>query len=185
MIPIMNLIPATDNDAQEICALLNVAYRSGKGWTTESGLVEGDRTSIEQVATAIADEHTFFLVYKELGKIVSCVCVEDIAGRIFIGSFAVGPEHQASGLGSATLAAAEAYAAHKFSTRQFSMIVLSHRQELISYYERRGYKRTGKISPYPVHLNVGRPLVAGLTTEELVKNTAGLPHFSGENPTGK
>jgi len=114
MIPNMNLIPATANDAREISDLLNVAYRGGKGWTTESGLVEGDRTSVEQIATAIADENTFFLVHKELQRIVSCVCVENIAGRIFIGSFAVSPVHQASGLGSATLAAAETYCTYKF-----------------------------------------------------------------------
>jgi GNAT superfamily N-acetyltransferase len=169
MIPGMNLIPAASDDAQEICELLNIAYRGGKGWTTESGLVEGDRTSVEQVATAIADENTFFLVHKQLEKIASCVCIENFDGCIFIGSFAVNPELQASGLGSATLAAAEAFAAQEFSTHQFFMTVLSNRPELISFYERRGYRRTGKISPYPVHLNVGRPVVAGLNTEELVK----------------
>jgi len=174
----VDLMAATLYDAREICDLLNIAYRSGKGWTTEFGLVEGDRTSIEQVATAIADEDTFFLVYKQLGKIVSCVSIDNIDGRIFIGSFAVNPELQASGLGSATLAAAEAYATQKFSTHQFFMTVLSNRPELISFYERRGYKRTGKTSPYPVHLNVGRPLFAGLTADEFMKNA--IARFSKE-----
>jgi GNAT superfamily N-acetyltransferase len=173
MISTLNLIPATTDDAPEICELLNIAYRSGKGWTTESGLVEGDSTSLEQVVAAIDDEDAFFLVHKELDKLVSCICVENIGGRIFIGSFAVGPDHQASGLGSATLAAAEAFAANKFGASQFFMTVLSNRPELVSFYERRGYRQTGKASPYPVHLNVGRPIVAGLTTEELVKEN---PH---------
>jgi len=179
MIPDIDLIPATENDADEMAELLNVAYRGGKGWTTESGLVEGDRTSVEQVATAIANEDTFFLVHKKIGKIVSCVAIENIDGRIFIGSFAVNPELQATGLGSATLAAAEAYASHQFSTHQFFMTVLSNREELIAFYERRGYRRTGKTSPYPVHLNVGRPLFAELTAEEFVKNAN--PRFSQED----
>ncbi len=49
------------------------------------------------------------------------------------------------------------------------MVVVSQRTELIAYYERRGYTRTGKTKEYPTHLNVGVPLKSDLTVEYLEK----------------
>jgi hypothetical protein len=51
------------------------------------------------------------------------------------------------------------------------MVVISQREELISFYERRGYRRTGEIAEYPLHLNVGVPRAEGLTIEYLEKIT--------------
>lgn len=39
------------------------------------------------------------------------------------------------------------------------MYVLNVREELIQYYERRGYKKTGLIEDYPLDANVGMPLL--------------------------
>ena len=41
----------------------------------------------------------------------------------------------------------------------FVMWVLSVRHELIAYYERRGYLKTGVIEDYPLDANVGIPQV--------------------------
>ncbi len=42
--------------------------------------------------------------------------------------------------------------------------------ELISFYERRGYKRSGMHKDYPVYLNVGTAKIPSLTIEQLSKN---------------
>jgi ribosomal protein S18 acetylase RimI-like enzyme len=55
------------------------------------------------------------------------------------------------------------------------MVVVSQRKELISYYERRGYTRIGKIKEYPININVGTPKVANLTIEYLEKNLSTEP----------
>jgi len=65
---------------------------------------------------------------------------------------------------------AESYASTKLNAKKYIMVVVSQRTELIAYYERRGYIRTGDIQKYPNHLNVGVPLVDGLTIEYLEKN---------------
>jgi hypothetical protein len=49
------------------------------------------------------------------------------------------------------------------------MAVLSERKELIEFYLRRAYVRSGDKQEYPVHLNVGRPLSNDLTIEYLEK----------------
>ena len=62
------------------------------------------------------------------------------------------------------------FAKNILKVTKFIMVVVSQREELIAFYERRGYKKTGEILEYPVHLNVGIPAVAGLTIEYLEKN---------------
>lgn len=64
------------------------------------------------------------------------------------------------GLGRATLDYAERYAQIRQPALQsFSMYVLDVRQELLAYYQRQGYQITGHTEPYPVHAQVGQPLI--------------------------
>jgi hypothetical protein len=49
------------------------------------------------------------------------------------------------------------------------MSVITLRDELIAYYERRGYRRTGQFSPFPTDLHDTRPLVDNLQFETLEK----------------
>jgi hypothetical protein len=51
------------------------------------------------------------------------------------------------------------------------MVVLSARHELIEFYLRRGYSRTGEVSAYPVDADVGIPKIADLMIETLAKKT--------------
>ena len=51
---------ATIADAAELSALINSAYRgetSKKGWTTEADLLEGTRTSEEELISIIASSN--------------------------------------------------------------------------------------------------------------------------------
>ena len=157
-------------DAARVCELLNLAYRGAEGWTTERTLVEGNRCSESDIVSDIKSPDNSLLVYKIDNIIQACVSVQKNDNRAYIGSFAVNPKLQNSGIGKTVLNLAEQYAIANFQSEQFVMVVLSFRSELIQYYERRGYQRNGNIKEYPVHLNVGLPLISNLTIEELIKN---------------
>lgn len=79
------------------------------------------------------------------------------------------PSLQAKGLGKYMLEQAETFALRTLGVHKFVMFVISQRPELIAFYQRRGYSRTGKIEPYPLHLGIGVPKVSGLTIEYLEK----------------
>ena len=100
---------------------------------------------------------------------IACICIEEKEGKAYLGTFAVNPAHQNQGIGKQVLGMAEEYASNVLGLCQLSMLVISQREELISFYERRGYKRLGIIQAFPVHLNVGVPLQEGLTIEHLEK----------------
>jgi GNAT superfamily N-acetyltransferase len=164
----VKLESANINEAQRINDLLNLAYRGKKGWTTEASLVNGDRSNISDVKLSI--ENSIFLIYKNNADLLACICLEPKGDEVYIGSFAVHPDHQAEGLGKLILKAAETYAINELNATKFIMVVLSRRTELITFYERRGYQRSGVNKEYPLHLNVGTPKISGLTIEQLYKN---------------
>ena len=158
---------ANSADAQAIDDLLNLAYRGGKGWTTESAFVEGNRSVVSDVKLSI--EASLFFVVKNQNEIVGCICLDQKDGDIYIGSFAVHPDHQSIGLGASILRAAERYAIDRLKPTRFIMLVVSVRTELIAFYTRLGYEQTGNTLEYPLHLNVGTPRCAGLTLVQLCK----------------
>lgn len=160
---------AKNEHITSISNLVNLAYRGKDGWTKETDLVSGDRTRTDDIQTYLSDPNAHLLIAIEAGEIVSCICVEKNDNRAYIGLFAVHPKLQGSGVGKDILAQAERYAAINLNIDRYVMIVVSQRAELIAYYERRGYSRTGDIQDYPAHLNVGMPLAAGLTIETLEK----------------
>ncbi len=165
---------ADESDAQEIAALVNRAYRPSsdeKGWTHEAELVSGDRTSVAQVC-AIMSRQSHILLLCSGKAIVACVNVQMNEESAYIGMLATDPHYQTQGLGKRMLLHAEAYAVEHFSARTFRMIVLSFRDELIAFYERRGYERTGQVTDYPLSAGVGEPKRPGLTVEVLEKNAA-------------
>ena len=61
----------------------------------------------------------------------------------------VRPLDQGSGRGRGLLEAAERYIREVWSARAVSMTVIEQRNELIAWYERRGYHRTGQTAPFP------------------------------------
>jgi ribosomal protein S18 acetylase RimI-like enzyme len=63
--------------------------------------------------------------------------------------FAVAPDEQGSGLGKQLLAEAERVARDEWHCRAMRMTVIVQREELIAWYERRGYRRTGEYQPFP------------------------------------
>jgi ribosomal protein S18 acetylase RimI-like enzyme len=137
-------------DVDALLELIHSAYRgSGErnGWTTEAELIAGPRTTRELLAADLADPAITLLV---AGPHDGCAAVTHRAGTptASFGMFAVRPGVQGSGLGKAVLAAAEEHARAGGATTM-EMCVIDRRPELIAWYERRGYTRTGETRPFP------------------------------------
>ena len=165
----MNLELAKTKDAIEISQLLNIAYRGDQGWTTENKLVLGDRCTTKDIENEIESEDSHYLIYRFNNRIEACISVQKDGNCSYIGSFSVLPELQNNGLGTKVLQYAESFCKDQLEATTLKMFVLTNRDELIAYYERRGYQRNGVIKSFPVHLNVGTPVNTKQTMEELVK----------------
>lgn len=165
------LEPTNIDDAVNLHGLINQAYRGQHGWTRETEIVEGERSSLADVIALIQNPATHLLVSSINGELAACICVEEKGGHAYISTFAVKPAFQNQGIGKQVLNLAEKYAVGQLGAKKLRMVVISQREELISFYERRGYRRSGEISGYPVHLNAGVPVVEGLTVECLEKLT--------------
>ncbi|MFE8073463.1 GNAT family N-acetyltransferase [Marinobacteraceae bacterium S3BR75-40.1] len=158
-------------DAERLNLLINEAYRGEEGWTRETEIVNGQRSSVDGIRALIKRPDSHLLVATISDALAACICVEEKEDKACIGTFAVSPELQNQGIGHRVLKLAESYAVNDLGYQYIEMLVISQREELIAFYERRGYKRSGKRSAYPVHLNVGIPAVEGLSIERLEKIT--------------
>lgn len=169
-----SLRSASAKDAGKIATLVNKAYRPSthdRGWTHEANLVSGQRTTEEQVLS-LGCSRSSILVLCQDTEIVACIHVKCGENSADIGMLATNPNHQMQGLGKQILNCAERHVLEQFGITTFRMSVLSSRSELIAFYERRGYARTGEIASYPVSAGIGEPIVNGLQVEILVKQIA-------------
>lgn len=144
--------PATLTDVPAIVALVESAYRgdSGRrGWTTESDLLDGQRTDAAGVAALLDQPHGMLLLAERNGALVASCHIERRGDSGYFGMFAVDPLQQGSGLGKAVLAEAERVAHARWQCHAMHMAVIVQRAELIAFYERRGYRRTGEYQPFP------------------------------------
>ncbi|GAB3816870.1 N-acetyltransferase [Micromonospora zhanjiangensis] len=68
------------------------------------------------------------------------------------------------------LAEAERYARREWDAGEMRMTVIRQREDLIAWYERRGYSRTGEVSPFPYRdERFGVPLRPDLEFETLAR----------------
>ena len=182
---------ASDIDALE--QLLNRCYRQTEGWTNEAELIGGIRITQDELASTIANPKHYFFVYpktitgerdgEETGELLGCIGVDmqvNAAGdkKAYIGMFAVHPELQGQGVGNVILQAAETFAGRHLQPDEqasdkkparLTMSILSHRPELLSYYQRRGYQLNGNKMPFPNDGNNGEPKRQDLELLELEK----------------
>ncbi|MFG2891418.1 GNAT family N-acetyltransferase [Streptomyces sp. NPDC048248] len=143
---------ATDADIPELVGLIESAYRgdtSRAGWTTEADLLEGQRTDPEGVAAVVRNETGLLLIAERDGELIACCQLEHRGEHAYFGMFAVRPALQGGGLGKVIIAEAERTAQATWGAREMHMTVIRQREELIAWYERRGYRRTGQLTPFP------------------------------------
>jgi len=163
-------------DAQTVAELVNSAYRgesSRAGWTTEADILEGKRTTTQEVAAIIRREDAFILLGVLRDEIVATICCERqvLAGKnaVHFGLIAVKPLLQNKGYGRSLIQAAEAMTSREWSVAGYYMSVISLRVELTAFYERLGYQRTGEFRNFPENPGLWQPKVDGLSLEYLAK----------------
>ena len=142
---------ATIADAAELSALINSAYRgetSKKGWTTEADLLEGTRTSEEELISIIASSNHYLLKFIRDEKIIGSVLLIAKKEVLYLGMLTVSPELQNSGIGKQLLQAAEQLA-QQLELSRIQMTVIGIRKELLAWYIRNGYEDTGVREPFP------------------------------------
>lgn len=166
--------PALAGDVARVVDLVESAYRgdaSRAGWTTEADLLEGRRTGPDDIEAILANPNAMLLLAERDDGLIACanVAIED--GEGYFGMFAVRPECQGDGLGSLVLAEAERIVARDWGCRKMRMTVIDIRDDLIPFYERRGYQRTGIKKPFPYgDARFGIPLRGDLRFEVFEKS---------------
>src|SRR5579862_9528033 len=160
----------SEDELPELVALVNAAYRGAGGpvgWTSEVGLVDGERVTLDRLRREIAgtpDARIYLL--RQSTELLACVRIDDEAQHgepaCHISMLAVRPEDQDTGLGRQMLEFAEAEVRRR-GVRVARMSVVSIRTALIAWYERRGYRRTGETEPFPYDDKLfGQPQQRGL-----------------------
>ena len=152
---------ATIDDIPALNELVNSAYRgdsSRKGWTTEADLLGGIRTSEASLREMFANPNAIILRYVKDDQLLGCVYLEQKNDDLYLGMLTVSPDLQAGGIGRQLLEAAEQLA-HDRHCRAVTMTVIPQRHELLAWYERRGFQRTGAVHPFPDDPRFGEPKV--------------------------
>lgn len=167
---------AGPEDVDVLVALVESAYRgdsSRTGWTTEADILQGQRTDPQGVLEVIEDPDSRLLTVERDGVVVACCQLEHRGEHAYFGMFAVSPAQQGAGLGKTIIAEAERTVRETWGVSEMHMTVIDAREELIAWYERRGYRRTGRFSPFPYgDERFGIPQRDDLRFELLVKPLA-------------
>ncbi|PWK29399.1 ribosomal protein S18 acetylase RimI-like enzyme [Arcicella aurantiaca] len=140
-------------DVTALNKLVNSAYRgesSKKGWTSEADLLGGIRTNEEGINELINKPDTTILKYTENNEVLGCMMLEKQGNSLYLGMLTVSPDLQGKGIGKEFLAAAEVFATEN-QIEKIVMTVISIRAELIAWYERHGYVKTGETKPFPMN----------------------------------
>jgi ribosomal protein S18 acetylase RimI-like enzyme len=143
---------ATAADVPAIVDLVTSAYRgdaSRVGWTTEADFLDGNRIDPDVLRHDIARPRSRVVLAERDGALLACAHVAEEDGHGYFGMFSVVPGLQNGGIGKLLLAECERIARDEWALPGMHMSVIDIRDELIAFYERRGYRRTGIYKPFP------------------------------------
>jgi len=182
---------ATHGDIPALIALVTSAYRgdaSRQGWTTEADLLDGQRIDADMLRADLDAPGSVILIAEDAGREddatghpigcarIAVVAADDGVATAEFGMFSIRPDLQGGGLGRMLLAEAERVARDDLGCARMRMTVIDCRDELLAWYERRGYVRTGVFKPFPYDdQRYGIPRRAGLRFEVLDKTLDASP----------
>jgi ribosomal protein S18 acetylase RimI-like enzyme len=144
---------ATPNDAAQLQQMVQSAFRaedSRERWTSDMDLSSRFRMEVEEVMANITKpDSAILMATDENGVLMACIGISkrsaDLA-RLF--NLAVDKHHQRGGIGRQVLAYAEDYCRQAWGVRRLGLNALSTREELILWYIRCGYRKTGELTPF-------------------------------------
>ena len=143
---------ATEADIPSLVSLVTSAYRgdvSKQGWTTEADMLDGQRIDAEVLRRDIGRPRSRIVLAERRGELLACAHVAEEDGAGYFGMFAVRPDQQGGGVGKAVMTETERVVREEWALPAMRMTVIDIRDELIAFYERRGYVRTGIKKPFP------------------------------------
>lgn len=144
--------PATLADIDALVVLVTSAYRgdaSKQGWTTEADMLDGQRIDPDVLRKDIERERSRIIIAEREAQLLACAHVAEENGAGYFGMFSVKPDLQGGGVGKLLLAETERIARDEWRLPAMRMAVIDIRDELIAFYLRRGYRRTGVTKPFP------------------------------------
>lgn len=151
------------SDISAIVHLVESAYRgdaSRAGWTTEADFLQGQRIDAQSVQADIENPDSLIVLahYSAASNpsttsgtddILACCHLQKKQSACYFGMFSVKPEQQGTGIGKLLIQEAERISKQEWHCTLMEMTVIDIRDELIDFYLRRGYVRTGKHLPFP------------------------------------
>lgn len=131
---------ASSSDAAQITAVINAAFKIAEGF-----FIDGNRITQSEVEEKLSNGA--FIVAENGDTLSGCVYVELRGERSYLGLLSVDPSYQQGGLGSLLMREAEQYC-RKHGSHAMDILIVSLREELPAYYQKRGYVQNGT-SPFP------------------------------------
>ncbi|KAJ5175668.1 Acyl-CoA N-acyltransferase [Penicillium canariense] len=176
----LNFRIANQQDAVKLQQLIESAFRaedSRQGWVGSSDLASRFHIEVKDISAVIINPATAFLVASDdYGAILGSIGVSKRAldrARLFM--LAVEPQHHRGGIGRQVLAYAEDYCQRTWDSKIVELNALSTREALISWYLRRGYRKTGDSAPFPSEEYDDLALPADMCFIEFEKTMVPLP----------
>jgi GNAT superfamily N-acetyltransferase len=165
---------AQKEDIPALVKLVNSAFRgesSKKGWTHEADLLHGE-VRIDEITMAqqFDDENAVTLKCTTADIIKGCVYLKKQKEKVYLGMLTVDPSSQGEGIGKMLLIASEDWALQQ-GYHIVCMTVIALRTDIIDWYVRHGYKKTGRTKPFAVDEKFGvpvQPLFFEVLEKELV-----------------
>jgi ribosomal protein S18 acetylase RimI-like enzyme len=143
----MQIRMAKIEDISELVKLVNSAYRGEGGWTGEAHLIAGPRTRAADVEELLRHSGGVILTDWEGDELAGCVYLKKEGEKLYLGMLSVWPARQGAGIGKRLIAAATEYAVEQHC-KSIRITVISVREELIAWYERHGFRRTGEMERF-------------------------------------
>ncbi|KAI9498082.1 acyl-CoA N-acyltransferase [Zychaea mexicana] len=137
-------------------AVINGAYRSEGGWTTEKDLVSGERVTLQDVEDFVRTNgkpntllYAFDATPGDSETVVGTVQIQAMQGgqEAELGLFSVSPAYQSRGVGGRLVRAAF----ERMKDLGFTVAVihvLETRVELLTWYRKLGFEETGERIPF-------------------------------------
>ncbi|ORY96804.1 acyl-CoA N-acyltransferase [Syncephalastrum racemosum] len=141
--------------SEAVHSVVNKAYRSSGGWTTEEALVLGERVTLEDINAYVKDTANKPLLYAfdrstQPAQVIGTLQIQPIPeapNEAEIGLFSVSPQYQSKGVGGRLVR-------HAFKTMKEKgfdtavIHVLESRVEILAWYKKIGFVETGERIPF-------------------------------------